>query len=371
MTPAKQSIRVDADVHPPLPPIAELIPHLPARWREFARTSQFASSPAYANAYPKGARTSVMQGAGLAAGAGAAAGLDNLRRMLLEPSGVDVAILNCYYGVEILRHPDWAAALATAVNEWIRQEWLEKDTRLRASIVVDPKYPSLAAREVERAAQHPGFVQVLVPARADRPYGNREYDPLLAAINSRGLVLGIHFGGFTGNATTSVGWPTYYFEEYVGMVTAFQVQVLSLVAEGAFERNPGLRVALIEGGWTWLPPVFWRMDKEWKGLRRETPWVTEPPSSYVRKHMRATLQPIDAPVDREILDDLLGQLAADDLLMFSSDYPHETGSRAEAYLELLEPSLRDRVLGGNAAAFYDLGRGRAPVDGGSRARPED
>jgi predicted TIM-barrel fold metal-dependent hydrolase len=348
-------IRVDADVHPPLPPIAELLPRLPARWREFATTSQFVSSPAYANAYPKGARSSQRDGSE-SAGAGAAAGLQDLQRRILDPSGVDVAILNCYYGVEIFRHPDWAAALASAVNDWLRDEWLDREPRLRASIAVDPKYPGMAAREVRRAARHPGFVQVLVPARSERPYGNREYDPLLAALNEAGLVLGIHFGGFTGNATTSVGWPTHYFEEYAGMITAFQVQVLSLVAEGAFERNPGLRVALVEGGWTWLPPVFWRMDKEWKGLRRETPWVGKAPSAYVRKHMRATLQPIDAPDDRGVVETLLGQLACDDLLMFSSDYPHATGAEPEAYLELLSPSLRERVMGGNAAAFYELKR---------------
>jgi uncharacterized protein len=342
-------MRVDADVHPPLPPITELMPRLPPRWREFARTSKFLSSPAYGNAYPKGARTTTREGAD------PAGGLERLRADVLDADRLDFAILNCYYGLENLRHPDWAAALATAVNDWLAEEWLSKDDRLRASIAVDQKYPSLAAAEVDRAAaKHPGFVQVLLPVRSDRPYGNRELEPLLESVVRNDLVLGIHFGGFTGNATTSVGWPTYYFEEYVGMAAAFMTQVLSLISEGAFERHPRLRVALIEGGWTWLPPALWRMDKEWKGLRRETPWVNDAPSAYVRHHMRATLQPIDAPPNKELVAHTLEQIGSDDLLMYSSDYPHESGTRDPAYLDLFEPRLRERVFGANAAAFYSL-----------------
>src|SRR5262249_46300490 len=54
---------VAADAPPPRPPIGELLPRLSARWREFARTSQFAGSPAYGHLYPKGARTTRREGA--------------------------------------------------------------------------------------------------------------------------------------------------------------------------------------------------------------------------------------------------------------------------------------------------------------------
>ena len=34
------------------------------------------------------------------------------------------------------RNPHYAAAVATAVNDWLRDEWLARDERLRASMVV-------------------------------------------------------------------------------------------------------------------------------------------------------------------------------------------------------------------------------------------
>jgi predicted TIM-barrel fold metal-dependent hydrolase len=209
----------------------------------------------------------------------------------------------------------------------------------------------MGAREIERVGDHPGFVQVLLPVRSEAPYGNRRYLPIFEAAANKNLVVSLQFGGSPGNPPTGLGWPSYYIEEYVGMAQVFQTQVLSLIVEGVFDRLSNLRVALIEGGWTWLPSLMWRIDKDWKGLRREVPWNTMPPSAYIRQRMRLSLQPIDAPPDEKHLLQIIDQLGSDELLMYSSDYPHwhEDGLPAE----LPEP-LRAKILRDNARAFYQL-----------------
>ena len=139
------------------------------------------------------------------------------------------------------------------------------------------------------------------------------------------------------------------------MAQVFQSQVASLVMDGAFARFPELRVVLIEGGFSWLPAWMWRLDKEWKGLRRETPWVQRRPSDYLREHIRLTLQPLDAPADPGQLLDVIDQLESDEMLMFSTDYPHRHFDRAaDAVPRGLSKQQTTKILRDNARAFYRL-----------------
>jgi predicted TIM-barrel fold metal-dependent hydrolase len=139
------------------------------------------------------------------------------------------------------------------------------------------------------------------------------------------------------------------------MAQVFQTQVLSLIVEGVFDRFPDLRLALVEGGWTWLPSLMWRIDKDWKGLRREVPWNTRVPSAYIRERMRLSLQPLDAPGEPKHLLQIIEQLGSDELLMFSTDYPHwHFASPEEAIPPGLAPDLRRKILRDNAVSFYQL-----------------
>ena len=135
------------------------------------------------------------------------------------------------------------------------------------------------------------------------------------------------------------------------MAQVFQSQVLNLIVEGVFDRFPNLRMALVEGGWTWLPSLMWRIDKDWKGLRREVPWNTQRPSSYIRERMRLTLQPMDAPPNPKHLLEMIDALGSDDLLLYSSDYPH--WHDAQLPMDLPDRTRR-QILGDNARAFYRL-----------------
>src|SRR5215510_4631512 len=168
----------------------------------------------------------------------AGSSLDLLRQQALDEPNADLAILNCLYAIDSLHNPDAAIALASAVNDWQRTEWLEKDSRLRASIVVPSQLPAQAAREIDRVAEHPGFVQVLLPARSQHPYGSRLYHPLWEAAAKHDLPIGIHFGGSPGNPPTPSGWASYFFEEYTGMATVFATQVTSMITEGVFDQFP-------------------------------------------------------------------------------------------------------------------------------------
>jgi uncharacterized protein len=67
------------------------------------------------------------------------------------------------------------------------------------------------------------------------------------------------------------------------------------------------------------------------------------------------LQPLDASPDPRHMLTLMGQLPSDDLLMFSTDYPHwQFDTPEEALPEGLSPEQRRGILSENARTFYRL-----------------
>jgi uncharacterized protein len=348
---ARKFRTIDVGLHSAVPSVAVLMPYLSSYWQEEIRHTAFKG--ATAQVYPPHLPTSTR--AGLLPGV---PGGDRsvLVSQAIDDAGVDIGIVNCTYAVDSIHNPDAAIALARAVNDWQVEEWLERDHRLRASIVVPVNDPVSAAAEIDRVGDHPGFVQVSLPARSREPYGQRRYLPLLRAAAARGLAAAIHYGGFSGNPPTAVGWPTYTIEEDAGMAQVVQSQLMSLISEGAFEQIPDLQVVMVNGGFTWLPSFMWRLDKDWKGIRREVPWVRRPPSEYVRQHLHFTLTPIDAPTDQpEVLRDIIRQMWGDELLLYASDYPHwRFEAQEQAFFRALDPSAFPRIMGDNAADLYRL-----------------
>jgi predicted TIM-barrel fold metal-dependent hydrolase len=339
---------IDCDVHAEVPSVGALLPYLSGYWVEQINNTVFKGP--VDQAYPPSSPLAVRPGSRVGGGPPT---LDSVQQQVLT-GGVDSAIINCTYSVDSLHNPEQAVALAGAVNDWQIAEWLDKDSRLRGSIVVPIQVPSLAAREIERVVGDGRFAQVLLPARSQHPYGNRIFHPVWEAAERHGLPIGIHFGGAPGNPPTAVGWPSYYIEEYVGMAAVFAAQLTSLVCEGVFDLFPSLRVTLLESGVSWLTTHLWRFDKEWKNLRRQVPWVKRPPSEYIREHVRLTIQPFDGPAERGQLLEVIEQLGSDDMLLYSSDYPHQHAMRVEDLLLKLPSALVDKVMRDNAEQWYRL-----------------
>ena len=344
---------VDTDVHITPRSLGELQPYLPARWRAYVRESGVASLES--DLYPPRSPLSAIPGARPADGP-PGSDPELLRTQLLDPWRLDVAVTHCIYGVDGIHNPDWADAMARALNDWQHAEWLAGDPRLRGSVVVAAQDPERAAAEIDRVGDRPEFVQVLLPVRMRAPLGTRAFWPIYAAAERHGLALAVYAGGAGGNPITPVGSPSYYLEEYVGLSQAFQAQVVSLVCEGVPVRFPALTVVLVESGFTWLPPLMWRLDKNWKGLRREVPWVDRLPSEMIRASFRLTAQPIDAPDDDPArLLEVLDRLGSDRMLMFATDYPHhQFDDPAHAAPAGLSAAAMARFLGGNALATYRL-----------------
>ena len=111
-------------------------------------------------------------------------------------------------------------------------------------------------------------------------------------------------------------------------------------------------MVMLESGFTWLPAYLWRLHKYWRGLRMEIPWVDRPPPDIIREQVRFTLQPVDAPMEGDALLRILDQVGSDDLLLFSTDYPHWQFDGQDALPPLLADSLKAKILIDNPFATY-------------------
>ena len=337
---------IDCDAHNVVGPVATLEPYLDDHWREVIATSQFAGPTD--QAHPPNLATSRREDLPADAGRTLAA----MQAQLLDPLGVECAILSCDYGIESVRNPD-AAARAGHRGQPLAGR---RVARSRAAAAGRDHARRPAARDRDRGARalgrRPAVRRGLPAGPLERsPTATGMWWPLWEAIAARGLVAELHFGGSPGVPPTASGWPTSWLEEYVDMASAFAAQLTSLVVEGVFDVQPTLRVALIESGFAWLPAFLWRLDKSWRGLRREIPWTTRLPSEYVREHVRVSLQPVDGPPDPVELARVIEQLGSERMLMFSSDYPHRHSAEG---LAALPQGLSPDVLAATARELYRL-----------------
>ncbi len=340
---------IDCDIHPGVPDIKALLPYMEPFWQEsfVARGIDGFDMMSYPPNAPITCRPDWR-----VKGQRPGSSLDDLRRDALDAFGVTQAICNPLTGGQVSVSETMGAAICSAVNDWVIEHWLDKEPRLRASIVVPAQAPLLAVEEIERHAADKRFVQILLPVACEMMFGRSYYWPVYEAAVKHDLPIGLHAGSMYRYAPTSTGWPSHYLHDYVAQSQTFEDQLLSLISNGVFNKFPSLRVVLIESGVTWLPGFLWRAIKTWRGVRAEVPWVSRSPAEIIRESVRLTTQPIDAPPDAAVVNRIIEQIDCDRMLLFASDYPHWQFDGDDPLPPGLAPDLLRRIQVENALETY-------------------
>lgn len=346
---------IDCDIHPQIGDPEEFYAYVDPGQRDWFRANGNFGLPGYSWAHPSSwFRQDVEQNGALPGGT-----VEAVRREVLDATGCEIGILNADDPVlvSVIPSPYRAAALARAHNDWLRERWLDEEPRLRGSIICPAQDPVAAAEEIRRAAADERFVQVLLCGGAERPYGEPRYLPVFEAAVECGLPVAIHTGGEGMGVAAppgGAGPPTFYIEWHtLGSACSTMAHLVSLLVHGTFERLPGLKVLLMEGGVAWLPGILWRLDTNWRALRSDTPWLERKPSEVAREHVRFTTQPLEhTDGNDELLFEMLEAVGAPDTLCFASDYPHWDFDDPAFMLKRLPAAWREKVLHENAAALY-------------------
>lgn len=378
---------VDVDVHHTWKADADIIQYLPKRWRETYAVSspvdrkrqsrknpesRISNQPILNSpqlrmsvetvltpdqfSYPKSGGDSrpewMPNGTGRPA-----SDYDTLRSTLLDIYNVKRAILSFNVGMHCaVRNPWLAMDLTRAGNDWNRDHWLGiPDDRLRSVVVVQTHVPDEAAKEIRRVGRHPKIAAVLLGvAPPGKPLGHPLYHPIYEAAVEVGLPIAIHIGGDFVPEFSHMGAggiPSTYFEIEALAQTPVIHHAMSMIVHGVFDKYPDLKVVLVELGVTWLPWLLWNMDANYKLLKRESPYLQKLPSEYFREHIRVATMPLETIPARK-LHELIEEYRLDDLLCFSTDYPHYDEDDPVHIAKRLPKASHDKIFYKNACYAY-------------------
>ena len=357
MTALRQPI-ADCDVHEGMRSFMELKPYLAKQWHMYLTRDSLGRLPTK-HAYANPTNGTTME---LVHDDGSSDDWfpERMRSRLLDGMGIDYAVIVGVVPEALCAMPQtkFAAAAASAYNDWLIEKWLSFDGRFKGSIGVAAQEPLLAAREIDRIGSHPGMLQVNLPMASPlMPWGHEYFDPIWEAAVRNDLRVSFHVGTPTGlmGAPWASGWPATYMELRSGFIHHFQSGVISLVCNGVFEKFPKLKVVMLEGGFAWVPALMWRLDQSWSEARREVPWLTRRPSDYIREHVRFGTQPFEEPDDPAHLLQVIDMMGSDEMLLFSTDYPHWDFDAPDRVIPANFPAeLKKKILWGNAQQFYGL-----------------
>lgn len=351
---------VDVDVHHRWRTDSELAPYMDTQWVEFMRGNGREIVSAYppASSTPFAPFDSHRADAFPLDGGMAGSSYEMLRDQLLDRYGYARCLLLHDVG-QFATHlnPYYAAAVCRAANDWNIDTWLTFDDRLSSVVVAPWALPSEAAKEIRRAGAHPRMSGVLFSGNPlGRPMGDPVFHPAWSAAAEMGLAVTVHpsTADRPGPQMGSVGASKARIEGSSQLGQQAMHYISSFIVHGVFEQFPNLRIVITEFGVTWIPYVMWRLDQNYELLKHESPWVKQWPSDYIREHIKFSTQPIEeSPESNTATAELLSAVdGIEDLLCFSSDYPHYSMDDPTYVARLLPESWRQKVFCDNACAVY-------------------
>jgi predicted TIM-barrel fold metal-dependent hydrolase len=264
--------------------------------------------------------------------------------------------------------PALVRAGVQALNDWAHEYIAGASPRLLPTASLPMLSIDDAVAEVERTAAM-GFRAAFLPTGT--PDAVRQYHyyddwaPLWTALEDAGMVLAFHIGTEPHSADKNTG---VVYRGPGGAVLNHSVNsfggqtcVMQMVASGALDRHPNLRVLVSEGGATWGPFIGDRMNEAYRqhGMYVR-PQLSKPPKAFIYEQVYASFQHDESAVAAM-------QHMGWQNVLWGSDYPHLEGTFGHTQKTLHElfgdvpADVRKRITVG---AFNELFPGLAdpPAD---------
>lgn len=277
----------------------------------------------------------------------------SIRLQDLDNEGIrsQVAFPSMGFWICNIRDPELENAVARAWNDWALEEVMSQQNRVFAPAVIPLMDVKNAVAEAERAAAL-GFQALYFPCGIsdDRAWGLDLWEPLWTAAEELRLPLAFHIG--TGGENVVYRGPGGAVVNYTETTYPAMRVVTHLVAGGALDRHPDLKLLVAEGGAGWVPAIGDRMDEAYRqhGMFVR-PRLSRLPSEIVRQQVYASFQHDISAV--QIIKDTNYKN-----VLWGDDYPHLEGTYGHTQETLrtvfadVDHTIRDRVLRGSFEELF-------------------
>ena len=255
---------------------------------------------------------------------------------------------------------EYATALSHAYNRWLLDEWLSREPGLYGVLLACPQNPLDSAKQIEKYAAEDKIVGVFLPTAGVNPlWGDRKYDPILAAAEAANLPVCLHSVTLVSPAFPFQldQFENHFARQVLAHSFAMMANLTSIMHTGVPARYPNLRVVFTEAGIAWVPYMMWRMDKYFNEYRRHVPFLRERPSDYMKQRMWFATQPIEEPDNPKDLVATIDLLGGPERVLFASDWPHHDFDHPRAIMKLPMPmEAKQRIMGENALELFGIPR---------------
>lgn len=268
------------------------------------------------------------------------------------------------------RYPPLKNALARAYNDWILEHVVDPDQGIYGTVIVPDWDPEFGVEELERVGRNEGFVGAQNWFSQKTPWGTQAHDPIFEKLVELDLPLLLHPLG-VGERFDQIGDAQRTYTEVltVSLGRNLAANVMSLIMTGVFDRYPDLDVVFQEGGTNWIPYLANRADEFYQEHPEDVRlterkfeagerYLDRMPSEYIYDNIYVTTQPIALPERSDHREAMLTVSHADDMFMFSTDWPHVSTDTPNWVFDL-DSDLQETIFTGNAE---DVLRFPRPLD---------
>jgi len=266
-----------------------------------------------------------------------------------------------------LYHKSWVSVLASAYNDYLADKVLPATDRIKAEIMINHRDPAAGAAEIKRIGDHPGFISVYTEYGGNyEPVGTADHDPIFEAATERDLAVTIHAGCFW-QQMTPIHQGTRTWTELLGIssISFTMASVGAMIMQGLFDKFPDLHITVKEGGFWWLPEFALRSDEFYlshpgdvslveRKIEAGEEFLNKLPSEYLFENFRFSSQPMCLPKNPKHFKMLWELCKSEDMLLYSSDWPHATFDPPNWIFEnaLITEEARVKILSSNSRAWF-------------------